>query len=273
MESRTQPGDWLLLAALLLGATLVMVTQNQPLTRTLRAEAMELTAQVESSLAWMGRYIRVLEENAELRRENIQLSSKVARTRAVRQRNEELERLLNLTDSSSASLLPARIVSKDIFQQDNFLTLDVGRDDGVREGMPVVHERGIVGTVVLVSDRYTRVMPYLNTDFRVPGIVLPIRAEGIVRWDGERLDYLQLEHIVKTEPVKTGQRVVTSGHSDVFPAGRTIGTVDSVATTPGRNELQIFLRPAVQLHEISHAVVIRRASDPEQRTLEQRSIE
>jgi rod shape-determining protein MreC len=269
MASQHRPIDWLLLAALLLTATTIMVTQNAPLLRTLRAETMEWTAQVESTFAWMGRYLRVLERNDELRRENIRLSSQVARTRTVRQRNDELRRLLNLTDSSDASLRPARIVTKDIFQKNNFLTLDVGQDDGIAKGMPVVHESGIVGTVVLVNDHHARVMPFLNTDFRVPGTVLPLRAEGIVRWDGERLDRLQLDHVVKTEPVEAGQRVVTSGHSDIFPPGRRIGTVDSVAAPAGRNELQIMLRPAVSLYKISHAVVILRTPDPEQRQLEE----
>lgn len=272
MELRNQLGDWLLLTILLMVATLTMLTQNQPLMRTLRAQALEATAQIESSLAWMGRYVRVLEENDELRRENIQLSSEVARTRAVRMENQELERLLNLKDTSSAQLLSARIVTKDIFNQENFLTLDVGRSDGVSEGMPVVHEGGIVGTVMLVSERYARVMPFLNTDFRVPGAILPLKAEGMVRWDGERLDRLRLDHIVKTEPVEVGQQVVTSGHSDVFPAGRKIGTVDSVAARAGRSELEIYLDPAVSLHEISHVFVILSSPDPEREELEQRPI-
>lgn len=256
MESQNDPGDWLLLVSLLLIATVLMAAQNQPLIRTVRTQTIKLTARVEHSFAWMGRYLRVLEENAELRRENIQLSSQVARTRAVRQRNRELKQLLNLSDTSSSAVRPARIVSKDFFRQENTLTLDVGEADGVRKGMPVVHGDGIVGTVVLVTEHYARVMPFLNTDFRVPGVVLPIRAQGIVRWRGERLDRLELDHIVKTEPVQEGQRVVTSGHSGTFPSGRMIGTVDSVSAPAGRNELQIFIRPAVPLYEISHAVVL-----------------
>jgi rod shape-determining protein MreC len=272
MASPNRAGDWLLLSALLLLATSVMVTQNQPLLRTLRAQMLGWTARVESTFAWMGQYLRVLERNDELRRENIRLSSQVARTRAVRQRNAELRRLLNLTDSTNAALRPARIVTKDIFQKDNFLTLDVGQDDGITKGMPVVHENGIVGTVVLVNDHHAQVMPFLNTDFRVPGTVLPLRTEGIVRWDGERLDRLQLDHVVKTEPVEVGQQVVTSGHSSVFPAGRRIGTVDSVAAPAGRNELQIFLRPAVPLYEIGYAVVILRTPDPQRQKLEERPV-
>lgn len=267
MASQNRATDWLLLGAVLLVSATLMLTQNQPLVRTLRAQAMGWTAQIESTFAWMGRYLRVLERNDELRRENIQLSSQVARTRSVRQRHEELEALLNLRDTSDAPLRPARIVTKDIFQKANFLILDVGTADGVSEGMPVVHEEGIVGTVVLTNEHYARVMPFLNTDFRVPGTVLPLRAEGIVRWDGERLDRLQLDHVVKTEPVEPGQHVVTSGHSGVFPPGRRIGTVDSVAAPAGRSELDIFLRPSVPLYEISHAVVILRESGPEQRAL------
>jgi rod shape-determining protein MreC len=268
MASQNRPTDWLLLGAVLLVAATLMLTQNQPLVRSLRAQAMGWTAQVESTFAWMGRYLRVLERNDELRRENIQLSSQVARTRDVRQRNDELQRLLNLTDTTDARLRPARIVTKDIFQKDNFLILDVGTADGVAEGMAVVHEQGIVGTVVLTNEHYARVMPILNTDFRVPGTVLPLRAEGIVRWGGERLDQLQLDHVVKTEPVEAGQHVVTSGHSNTFPPGRRIGTIDSVAAPTGRSELDIFLRPAVPLYEIGHAVVILREPAPEQQALE-----
>jgi rod shape-determining protein MreC len=272
MDVQTRLLDWALLLGLLFVSAVVMFTQNHALSRALRAQTIEWTAEVESSFAWMGRYLRVLEENRELRRRNIELSSRVARTRSVRMQNRELRRLLGLQDSSDAPLRAARIVTKDIYQQENFLTLDVGRTDGVREGMPVLHESGIVGTVLLTSKEYARVMPFLNTDFRVPGTILPLRTEGIVQWDGERHDRLLLKHVVKTEPVETGQTVVTSGHSDVFPPGRAIGTIESVEPRPGRSELLIYLRPAVSLDEIGHAFVLLRTPDPDRRRLESRSI-
>jgi rod shape-determining protein MreC len=264
--------DWVLLTVLLLVALLTMLTQNQPLVRSLRAQTLQWTAQVESSFAWMGRYFRALEENNELRRRNIELSSEVARSRAARLRNRELERLLDMRDTSKAALLPARIVTKDIAQQENFLTLDVGRADSVAPDMPVVHETGIVGTVVLVSEHYARVMSFLNTKFRVPAEIQPLGAEGIVRWDGEAINRLVMEHVVKTEPVEAGQSVVTSGHSGVFPPGRRIGTVDSVAARPGRNELLVYLRPAVSLYAIKHAFVLQRHADPERQALEARPV-
>lgn len=264
--------DWVIVATLLLSSLVTMLTLNQPLVRSIRAEAIEVTARVESSIAWMGRYFRALEENDELRRENIRLSSEVARSREVRLRNEELQRMLNMRDSSQASLLPARVVTKDLYRQENFLTLDVGQADSVKVGMPVLHDRGIIGRVVLVSEHYARVMPFLNTEFRVPASVQPLGAEGIVRWEGEDLNRLLLEHIVKTEPVEIGQSVVTSGHSGVFPAGRPIGTVDSVSVRPGRNELLVYLQPAVPLYEVKHAFVLLHLPDPERVALDQKEV-
>lgn len=260
--------DWLLLVALLLAALVLMATQNRPLVRAVRAETMEWTARIESSFAWVGRYVRAVDENDALRRRNIELSSEVARSRAVRTQNEELRRLLALRDSSRGAFVSARIVTKDITRQRNWITLDVGAADSVAAGMPVIHETGIIGKVVLVSEHYARVMPYLNTDFRVPATILPIGAEGIVRWEGDRLDRLLLEHVVKTEPVAAGQAVVTSAHSDIFPAGRRIGTIDSVAVRPGRNEFRIFLRPSVELYRVNHAFVLRSLPPEEQQRLE-----
>lgn len=264
--------DWVLLGALLMTSLFVMYQQNGPMMRGLRAQTLEVTARVERSFAWMGRYVRALRENSTLRQQNIELSSEVARMREALVQNTHLRNMLALQDTASHPLKAARIIAKDITRQRNMLTLDVGRRDSVREGMAVINENGILGKVVLVSARYARVQPYLNTDFRAPAKVLPIEAEGIVRWEGERSDQLLLEHVVKTEPVERGQEVVTSGHSGVFPPGYAVGRVDSVAQRPGRNELRIVLRPAAPLNEADYAFVILRRPDPEQITLEQRPI-
>jgi rod shape-determining protein MreC len=264
--------DWVLLAALLTLALATMLTQNEPLVRSLRAGALEVTGRLERSLAFAGRYLRALEENTELRRENIELSSEVARSREARLRNDELRRLLNLRDSTALPLRAARVVTKDITRQRNLMTLDVGRTDGVRPGMAVLNDRGIVGKVVLASEHFARVMPYLNTDFRVPARVQPLDAEGIVRWEGERLDRLLMEHVVKTEPVEPGMAVVTSGHSGTFPPGRRVGTVDSVRVQPGRNALLVYLDPAVPISSVQYVFVVLQTPSDERLALEAESL-
>lgn len=254
--------DWAVFLGLLLVSCVVLVTANRPFNQALRTYGMEVTARIEQPFGWIGRYARALQENEALRARNIELSGEVARSRDARTRNRELEAMLALqtradTVVSDTTLAAARILQKDLTQQQNLLTLDVGQRDGVAPGMPVVTPDGIVGTVLLVSPRFCRVLPFLNTDFRVPGKIEEIGAEGVVRWEGDVLNQLAMEHVVKTEPAEVGQRVSTSGHSGVFPSGWPIGTIEAVTPRPGRNDLAITLRPAVALHALDHAFVMR----------------
>lgn len=264
--------DWVMLFSFLIVAVALMLTQNQPLLRGLRAGALEGTAWLEARFAWAGGYFRALQENEILREENILLSSEVARSREAIIENERLHRLIGFQDTTAFQLQAARIVSKDVVGQQRYVTINVGSTDSVRTGMAVIDERGIIGRIVLVSDHYARVMTYLNTDFRVPAKIQPLQAAGIVRWEGDRADRLLLEHIVKTEPVQKGQLVVTSGFSGTFPPGYPIGVVDSVSASTGRNALNVYLRPSASLSNAEHAFVVLQQPDPEQVALEEQPV-
>lgn len=264
--------DWVVLFVLLVASIGVMLAQNEPIVRTLRATALDTTAWVESQFAWAGGFFRALDENRFLREENIQLASEVARSREAMYENERLRSMIAFVDSSEYDLLPARIVSKDLTRQQNFLTLDVGRRDGVEEGMAVVDERGVIGRVELVSENYARVMPYLNVDFRIPARVQEIRSEGIVRWEGNRYDHILMEHVVKTDPVEPGHLVIVSGYSTTFPEGYPIGVVDSVAVRTGRNERYVYIRPAAPLDKTSFAFVILQQPDQELQELDRQQL-
>ena len=261
--------DWVMLVVFLATSIVVMLARNEPLVRGLRATSLQGTVWLEDRLAWAAGYFRALEENEVLREENIQLSSEVARSREAVLENERLRRLVGFRDTTSVELRPARVISKDMVGQHRFITLDIGREDSVREGMAVVDQRGILGKVVLTSDDYSRVMTYLNTDFRVPAKVQPLQASGIVRWEGVRGDRLLLEHVVKTENVEPGQLVVTSGYSGTFPPGYPVGVVDSVAVHSGRNALDVYVSPAASLSDAEHAFVMMQLPDPERLAVEE----
>jgi rod shape-determining protein MreC len=259
--------DWVLLVGLLTVSSIVMFTQNTAILRALRAASLEWTAGVEARLSWVGRYVRALEENDALRRENIQLSSQLARSREAQQENDRLRRLLDFRAETIHRLAPARIVEKEIADQRNFLTLNVGRAQGVGVGMGVVDDRGILGKVELVSEHYSLVMSYLNMDFRVPAKLQSSNAMGIVRWEGTLRDQLLMEHVIKTEQVAVGDLVVSSGYSGVFPPGYPIGIVESFERQPGKNQLSIYLRPSSSIDTGDHAFVVLETPDPERTSL------
>lgn len=264
--------DWVLLFGLLSVAVVTLLARNEPVVRGLRASSLEVVSFVEARFAWVGGYFRALEENETLRRQNIEFSSEVARSRAAQRENERLRRLLGMADTSRVELVPARIVGMDINQAYNYLTVNVGARDSVRLDMAVVDENGIIGKVLLVSDSYARVMPYNNPNFRVPATILPIGATGVVRWDPDHRHRLVMDYVSRTERVLPGQLVVTSGFSGVFPPGYAVGYVDSTARQTGKNEMQIFLQPSSPIGKAEYVFVVLNQPASERVALERREI-
>ena len=265
--------DWVYLAVALAISLVTMTQRNEPALRGLRAAALAATSGVEARLSGVGRYVRALDENERLRQEAITLATEAARAREATAENDRLRALLGFRDSSAATLVPVRIVAKGLGGERNLLTIDGGTMRGVHDGMPLIDERGILGRVVLTSDHYARVMPYLNTNFRVVAKVRELGADGIVRWDIKRPGVLTMQEVGRTEQVRRGMHIVTGFGSDVFPAGFPIGTVDSVAAESGRNDLTILVRPAAPLANASFAFVLTVLPNSERTALEATPVE
>ncbi len=263
--------DWVLLLGLIAVSLFVMLTENLSIVRTLRASSLEFTGHVENSLSWIGRYFHALEENDLLREENISLSSQLARSREADIENTRLRRLVGFVDTVSYTLEPARIIQKEITEQNNHLYLNKGKTHGVEVNMGVLDERGILGKVIEVSDNYSLVMSYLNMDFRVPAKIQPSQAQGIIKWEGVERDKLLLEHVIKTEVVNQGDLVVTSGYSSVFPPGYPIGTVQLVVPQAGKNQLLVYIKPSSQINVAEHAFIV--LEQPEEELVELQDLE
>jgi len=254
--------DWALLGGLLLISLLVLLSANEPMLRGLRARSLEATSAVENAFAGLGRYVRALDENEALRNQNIDLANQVALMRAAEAENARLADLLELSDTLSFSVTAARVSSKDITQERNTITLDVGTEDGIYENMAVIDARGIVGKVVLASQSNSLVMTYLNMEFFTPARILPAMTDGILRWNGDRFDRLILEQVVRSAQVAPGDEVITSGYSTIFQPSYPIGVVDSVFAEPGMSTWTIYVTPYAELDDLSHVFVVQTTPVP-----------
>jgi rod shape-determining protein MreC len=260
--------DYVVVGVLLLIGIVIFVGRNGPALRAARAASLVVTAPVEGAFERAAQFRRSLVENERLRDETAELSAEVARLREASAENAQLRALLQFPDTTNTRRVVARVVAKDITEQTNLLTIDAGARDSIEVGMPVINERGIVGRVVLTSDRYSVVMPHQNTQFRVPASIEALGREGVVRWDGAAFDRLTMEYVVKTEPVEPGMLVVTSPFSGVFPAGIPVGRVDTAYAAAGRNDYVIHLDPAAPISEVGYVYVLLTRPDPEQAILE-----
>lgn len=255
--------DWIFLFVLLAMSVSVLLSVNEPMVRGLRARALETTSSVEGRFTWLANFFRAAEENESLRNENHRLSSELARAREAIAINEELRQLLGLRDSLDVDVISARIVSKDITRERNFMVLDVGTADGISENMAVVDARGLLGKTVLVEEFYSKVMTYLNSEFTIPVKLSGSNSDGVIRWDGEYFDRLVVDLVPRSQEIEDGEMIVTSGFSGIFQPGFPIGEITGYTEIPGMITWQIYVRPFARLDDATHVFVIRTIPEPE----------
>ncbi len=131
----------------------------------------------------------------------------------------------SLTTSFPYKSVTATIVNKSVSHTANYLTIDKGRLDGIAPDMGVVSSDGVVGVVSTVSDHFAVVLPLLNPKFRLSCKVLGSSYFGSMQWDGRDVAYANVDELPLHVKFETGDTIVTSGYSALFPAGLIVGQV------------------------------------------------
>ena len=121
--------------------------------------------------------------------------------------------------------ITATIVNKSVSHAANTLTIDKGRLDGIAPDMGVVSSDGVVGVVSTVSDHFSVVLPLINSKFRLSCKVHGSSYFGSMQWDGRDIGYANVDELPLHVTFQTGDTIVTSGYSALFPAGLIVGQV------------------------------------------------
>ncbi len=182
-------------------------------------------------------YINVVGAN----KENSQLKMKLEALQLDNQRipqleteNKRLKTILNLMEQQKNTYIAARVVGEDIKNWFKCIVIDKGRSHGIREKMPVVTPKGIVGQAVEVSKWNTKVMVINDTNSSVDVYVEGKNTRGMLEGTGQST--LKLKYILKNDEIDIGDKLVTSGKDGIYPKGMLTGIVITV----NRNKAGIF---------------------------------
>lgn len=253
--------DHIITAVILITAVAFMIGRHQGGLENLRKMSVTLFSYLEEPFSNIRKYQQALKTNTYLREQNVLLQDELSRLRSADQENKRLRQLLEFGRESSLNLFPVQVVGKELNQVSNYLTIDAGTEQGIESGMPMVAAEGLAGKVILTDRKYSQVMPFFNTLFKVSAKLQRSNAYGIVSWDENSIEELQLNHIPQTVNVDTGEVVVTSGYSNQFPPDIPIGKVIRAEPQKGKDTQKIFLSPFVDLHGISGGFVIKFKAD------------
>lgn len=164
--------------------------------------------------------------------------------------------------------LPAKVINNTVSLQQNYLTLHRGLLQGVKKDMAVIGPQGVVGTVIDISDNYSRVMSLLHRNSKVSSMLKKGNIPGSVEWDGKDPRYLTFRNIPKSIPVAKGDTVVTSTYSANFPPNIMVGTVVEILKEASSNFFIIRLKTATNFYNLEYINLVENVQWGEQSRLE-----
>jgi rod shape-determining protein MreC len=230
----TKNFHWLLFLFLELVSVVLLFRYNSYQGSVWVSSANAVSGKVYEWFSGIEQFFSLEERARQLTDENIALERQLSRVR---------EELLNLKGDSAhvdsimqdavseLHLLPAKVVSNSVRRPDNLLTVDRGRADGVLPDMGVVSGTGLAGVVYMASEHYSVVMPLLNVHSRVSCAIRDRGYFGYLVWDGRSSSDAFMEDVPRHAQFRRGDWVETSGYSDIFPPGITIGQVIDIGNS------------------------------------------
>lgn len=199
---------------------------------------------------------------ARLRQRNTELEAEVANLQTqvitLQQQVTEVELLSSLLDFARGQreneYKAASVIYRDPRPFLKYVVIDVGSDDGVLSGMPVVSAKGLVGRVEAVSANAARVQLITDTNSTVNVIIQPSDTTAVLQ--GSITSDISLDMITKDASVSPGDLILTSGLGGNFPGNILVGQVASVRTSATALFQEAAVQPAVDFARLDIVLVI-----------------
>ncbi len=234
--------------------------------------ANEVTGRINSQYNNVEDYFTLKEENRRVHRLNDSLLNLLPRNFCVRDTAVRLIKDSVPVDTTGTYRRyfsrPAVVVYNTVNSQKNYIQLNRGANQGIKDNMAVVNSDGnVVGVVVNVSPNFSQVMSLLHVQNKVNASLKRSGDMGTIEWDGANPQYLQLKGIPKSIEVKKGDTVLTSPYSFNFPPGYMVGKVAEIVNDKSTNFYVLKIKTGANFYSLHQVHVLENIDYDEQTTL------
>lgn len=193
--------------------------------------------------------------------ENVQLKKELGKAKEIQNRYHELElenlrlrKFVNFTNQLSETYVAAQIIARDPSPWFKTIIIDKGSKDGLTKGSPVLVSEGIVGQIIKVAGKYSRVLLITDRNSAVDALVQNTRVRGMVKGNNE--NNCSFVYALRKDEVKEGEMIVSSGLDQVFPKGLKIGRVLKVTKVHSKLFQDITIETSVNFDKLEEVLVL-----------------
>lgn len=206
-------------------------------------------------------------ENQVLREQLGEYKGLIYEVQELKDENKELRDQLELTESDllrDFRTIPAIVISRSPERWLDEVTINRGKQHGVRKNMVVRTAEGMVGKIQTVQQYTSKVQLLTGFDQfnRISAMISRDKGKdifGMVEGFDKETGTLMFRIIKESDKnIKKDELVVSSGMGGVFPAGIVIGKVKDVVPDKYGLTRTALVEPAADLYDINHVMVLDR---------------
>lgn len=141
----------------------------------------------------------------------------------------------------------------DVYRQQ--VVVNQGQRDGAFVGQPIIDEKGVVGQVISVGEKSSRILLITDVTHAIPVQVLRNDVRGIANGTGHS-DELILDNLPRNVDIKVGDVLVTSGLGRRFPEGYPVAVVDTVSNDGKNHFARVTAKPLASLERLRYLLLL-----------------
>ncbi|MBF0210483.1 MAG: rod shape-determining protein MreC [Desulfamplus sp.] len=197
--------------------------------------------------------VSAAKESSELKKELALIKASQSRCREFELENIRLKSFINFDNGYDNILIAAKVIGRDPSPWFKTLMINKGGRDGVEKGLPVLVAEGVVGQIVDVSEKFSRVLLITDRNSAVDALVQSTRARGIVQ--GNNTDECLFKYALRKDEITPGDIIISSGLDQVFPKGLRIGEVLDIKKENSDLFQMIFIKTFVDFDKLEEVLV------------------
>lgn len=214
---------------------------------------------IDIPIYWARTFVRLIKadfENKKLKEELKACRAELNVLKSLEQENFSLRRALNFSASRPYNfrLLPAEVIGRNLNTWNSEIIIDKGSKNGIRKGINVIDQNGLVGKVTEVFPNSSKVSLIINPKSAISSLVVEAKTFGVTVGSGR--NQLRLKYIPGDVVVGVDNKVIVSAASGAFYRGIPIGKISKISKDVNQLFQEIWIEPFCDFGKLSTVFLV-----------------
>ncbi|MGL5000894.1 MAG: rod shape-determining protein MreC [Cetobacterium sp.] len=212
-----------------------------------------LSKKAKESTETVINYKEIVNENIELKKIITEKSLIGEKNQRLLEENNRLRELLEMKENFKFKFKVGKISFQQTREMYESFAINIGEKDGIQKNMPVLFKESLIGRVEKVFKNYS-IVQMITFQESIVSSTAGENSIGVIK--GDRSEQLIFEPVSFYEAhLKVGDKISTSGISDIYPKGLSIGEISEVKTKY-ENNVEYVVKLPFNVTDINEIIVL-----------------